>query len=47
MAETRNAWLILFGKPYRKKSLVTLISRWENNIKIETNCDDVNWVAIA
>jgi hypothetical protein len=43
----RNAYIILVRKPEGKIPFWITTCRWEDNITIETGCDNVNWIHLA
>jgi hypothetical protein len=46
----RNAYKILMGKTEKKRPLVRLRSRWEDNIRIDIKgigCESVDWIHLA
>ena len=50
MEESRNAYRVLVGIPYGKRSLGRPNYRWEDNIKMdlkEVGCDSGDWIALA
>jgi hypothetical protein len=50
MRETRNAYMILVGKPEGKRSLGRPKRRWVDNIKIdlrEIGWDGMDWIYLA
>ncbi|KAJ4440692.1 hypothetical protein ANN_08840, partial [Periplaneta americana] len=50
MAESRNAYSVLVGRPEGKRRLGRPRRRWEDNIKMdlrEVGCDDRDWINLA
>jgi len=46
----RNAYKIFVGKPERKKPLVRLMQRWEDNIRMDLRelwLEGVDWIHLA
>jgi hypothetical protein len=50
MGETRNAYMVLVGKPEGKRPLRRPRRRWVGNIKVdlvEIGCDGRDWIDLA
>ena len=50
MAQSRNAYRVLVGKPEGKRSLGRSSRRWEDNIKMdlrEVGCDPGDWIHLS
>jgi hypothetical protein len=50
MEEGRGVYMVLVGRPERKRPLVRPRRRWEDNIKMdlrELGTDEANWIRLA
>ena len=50
MGERRGVFMVLMGKPERKRPVVRARRTWEDNIKMdlqEVGCGDMDWIVLV